>query len=195
MTKNGLTIHLNGGTAFAELNEQDAARIDNLVRVLNSAPRDDREPGEWAPDHVARAKRSDEQQLRAIEFSKTLTRLAAVDEHKMPLVLSLLDLIELGESRMSGSNWALEFIESLLSEVSCSGPAGLLENDPRGILAGLANDLFDYWDTIRMGRELTERHPTLFPAPPAEPEVVADPATTAKRAKAPRARKARKKAA
>ncbi len=192
---NGITIHHKGGSVSAELNEQDADRIDDLARILDSAPRDDRKPGEWAPDHIGRTKRADEQHRCAEEFSETLKRLAALDKYQMALVLSLLELIELGESRMSGSNWALKFIDGLLCEVSCSGPAGLLESDPRGILADLAHELFDYWDTIRMGRELTERHPTLFPAPPAEPEAVPEPATTSMPVKRHSARKAKRKAA
>ena len=67
---------------------------------------------------------------------------------------------------------------------------------PLQVMQTLTLDNGEFQDSLQAAKEIAKQRPDLlFPAPPAEPEVVADPATTAKRAKAPHARKARKKAA
>jgi hypothetical protein len=176
MPENRITIHHQGDVYTEELNERDADKLSDFVLGLKHARTDEVGP---LPQEVLRDRglRGDLYHKGATDLGVQLKRLAALDKHDLALVCSLMDVIELGESRMSGSNWALDFVGDLLREVPSSGVTGMLEQDPRGILGDLAYALRDYWDTIAIGRELTKRHPTLFPTE-------AQPKATARRNKA-----------
>jgi hypothetical protein len=186
MTENGMTIYHDGDSYPIELTRPEADTFSDLALILKYVPR---ERAITPAEVTAREERKMEHERQAADFGAQIKRLAALDHHDLTLVLALVELIEFGDANHHGGNWVLEFIKSVLWQIQRVGPATLLEQDPRSALTNLAGGLSEYWDLIRGGRTMAERHPSLFPAPPAEPEAVSESSTTSKPAKPRRARK------
>lgn len=123
-------------------------------------------------------------------------QLADLNQHDLVTVNALIAVINAGHSiAETGGNWIYEVITDLLFEVSMEGPFQANDQDPRSALADIAGAVAMFWSWVENARDLKERHPRLFPAPPVEPEAPAEPSTTSTPAKPGRARKTRRKAA
>ena len=189
---NGITVHLEGKARHLELNEKQAEKLYwfTLAASTEDSVADSVYPlsNERREKRVLRCNTVEE---AADNFRTHLSMMAKLDTRDTALVVAFLDLIEYGDS------WMLKIIKDLLSEVLCEGPASALAENPREVLADVAYELYDWWDTIDTARSRVEQHPELFalraPEPPATPETTTHPASTL--AKAQPTRKPRKKVA
>ncbi len=192
MPYNGITVHLEGKTRDLELDKDQADKFFWYAGMASEGDSVGPRPNPLPSSEVdSRRRRCGTIEEQANNFKTHLSMLAGLDTRQLAFVISFLDLIEYGDS------WMLEVINGLLGEVLCEGPAKANERNPRDVLADIAYDLFDWWDTIDTARSHVGQHPKLFrlPAasePPAAPEP-AQPSVTSP-AKAQRARKTRKKA-
>jgi hypothetical protein len=189
---NGITVYCEGQTHNLELDKRQAEKFLAYVGIASEAesvgPRPSPLPANEVERRVRRSRTVEEQ---ADNFRTHLLMLANLDVRQLAIVIALLDLIEYGDS------WMLETINDLLGEVLCEGPAKANERNPRDVLAEIAFNIWDWWDTIGTARSHVAQHPRLLtpatPEPPAESEWT-QPATK-QPSKAQRARKPRKKAA
>jgi hypothetical protein len=205
MPANELIIRHKGKEYDFELTEHDADLISDLTGTIEYAPFDP-EPVKWPhgnnPTKAEQAqreeqsKRFDDSRQAATDFQMPLKRLANLSEEQMRHVITLMDLMELGDLDGSQSNWALEFIESVFNDIVRYGSAAAaLHQDPRGMLASLSHYMHNYWLWVRDSREVVKQHPEIFPTPSAEPEALPEPVATRTKPKTRRARKSGRKAA
>jgi hypothetical protein len=198
MPENELIIRHKGKEYDFELTERDADRMSNITAVIEYAPFDQTPPypatNLTEEQQEQDRKRHAEYAQTAIDFQAQIKRIAGLAEYQMPLLLAFLDVIELGDLGMSDTNWMAEFITGLLHSVIHHGAARALHQDPRGFLADLSRDMYNYWSWVRDSRDLLKDHPEFFPAPPVKPEPAPKASATPKPAKRQRARKGRKAA-
>jgi hypothetical protein len=187
---NGITVYHDGKPRDLELSQKQAEKLAWFVNMAS--------PEDSVPDTIypisqekceQRIQRSSTLEEQADNFKTHLSRLTKLDCRELAMVFALADLIEYGDS------WMLEIIKDLLLDVLCEGPASALTANPREVLADVAYNLFDWWDTIDTARSRVARHPELFPLAPPEPppaEQTTQPATM-QPAKGRSVRKPRKK--
>src|ERR1019366_5354934 len=187
---NGITVYCEGQTHNLELDKRQAEKFLAYVGIASEAESVGPRPGPLPANEVeSRVRRCSTIEEQADNFRTHLLMLANLDVRQLAMVIAFLDLIEYGDS------WMLETINDLLAEVLCAGPAKANERNPRDVLAEIAFNIWDWWDTIGNARSHVAQHPRLLTPAPPEPPAAPEPTTrpTSKPAKAQGARKPRKK--